>query len=176
MSHRFHLQVLITIVALVGVVFFSIPFIRSMLPSERAVSNLPHVNISAISPGQFVLLEHPRPYEIWKGYLLSILVYRRSIDSVIVWEVPARGGSVGMPDRHWWRPFYDCENFGPTFINGVVDESQPIKCHDSTMPSKWWSEHWQWSIEGKNLAGFVDDLKRAEGEIHGEYFVIGQNS
>ena len=106
------------------------------------------------------------PYS-YIGVLLILLLSGRCPREVVPLECLIVIGGV---------PFYDCENFGPTFINGVVDESQPIKCHDSTMPSKWWSEHWQWSIEGKNLAGFVDDLKRAEGEIHGEYFVIGQNS
>ena len=159
-----------------GLVYLAVPFVRSLSPSAEAVANLPHVDISMVAPGTIVLLKHPKPFALWNGYTNSVLVYRRIDASVVAWEVPAKDGAVGLPDLRWWRPIYACENFGPVYRDGLVDESKPLECHDLKMPSEWWAEQWRWNTEGKNLLGMVDDMPRAEGTIHGKYFVIGEDS
>jgi hypothetical protein len=80
-----------------------------------------------------------------------------------------------MPDLKWWRPFYECKSFGPTIVGGSVDESQPIKCHDTGI-EEYWSNQWQWDIKGKSLGSNIADMETQRGTIEGKYFVLGKKS
>jgi|GEM_PF-2824879 len=64
---------------------------------------------------------------------------------------------------------------GPTFVNGIVDESKPIKCHDKAIENTIWGEY-EWDINGVNLRGNASDLQRTKGVIEDGQFIIGKNS
>ncbi len=69
---------------------------------------------------------------------------------------------------------FPCGNFGPTEVDGSIDETAPIRCHDRQGP-EWWTDMWLWSIDGKNHSGQVDDMEPAKGIIEGGYFVVGKS-
>ena len=81
-----------------------------------------------------------------------------------------------MPDVHWWQPVYECKNFGPTIINGIVDETKEIKCHDKASLYANWPDIWYWDIDGKNLVTKRTDLEETIGTIEGNYFVFRKSS
>ena len=93
----------------------------------------------------------------------------------MVWDVPVKDNKIGLPDRYWYFPSYLCGNFGPTFVNGIVDESKPIKCHDKAIENTIWGEY-EWDINGVNLRGNASDLQRTKGVIEDGQFIIGKNS
>lgn len=159
------------ILSLIGLSLASLPLIQSMKPSARADAALPRIDISSLSPGEFAIFKQSHPVR-FLNYYNSILIYKRNNNEVLAWVVPVKEGKVVMPDFHWWQyPAYLCSKFGPTMINGVVDESLPIQCHDTETP-KWWRDKWQWGFNGKNLNRQVDNLRRINGTIETRYFVL----
>lgn len=84
-----------------------------------------------------------------------------------------RNSEVGLPDHHWWQVYFDCKKFGPAVSNGVIDETKPITCSDD-LESKYGirNNRWQWSIDGKALANYLDDMDRIEGAVEGGYYVL----
>jgi hypothetical protein len=152
----------------------SAPFIGSLQPSNRASANLPTMDLSMIEPGNFQLLPHPTGVQLHHGFEVGLLVYRTHTGEFYLWDVPAKEGKVGMPDISWWRPFYLCKNFGPAIRAGRVDESQPIECHDTQLPSSWWAREWRWSINGEALGSHVDDMQNTAGTLESQSFVFSQ--
>ena len=159
-------------IALLGLIVASIPFIESLRPNARAVANLPHIDLSEISPGHYSL-KHPEQADLFRGYKWAVFVYRKYDGSVKLWNVPVRKGKVGMPDLHWWQPIYECENFGPTVVNGRVQEDQPITCHDPEIHESW-KKVWKWDINGKNVKDSYYDLEPTKGSVEGNYFIVGK--
>jgi hypothetical protein len=107
----------------------------------------------------------------FNDWILQVFVYRKLDGTLKVWRVPTKNDSVGMPDLHWWRPMLECENFGPTKVNGMVDETLPIKCHDKET-SEFWGTEWQWTIEGENMGKRVEDMDFVSGSVEGEFYVF----
>jgi len=70
-----------------------------------------------------------------------------------------------MPDIHWWRPSYECKDFG--VVKGE------LTCKDSDTP-EWWRAYWLWSLEGKALNGMVDDMEPETGSMQGSFFIVGK--
>jgi len=167
-------KVLIVGVALfliIGIGALSVPFFRSLLPSEKVISTLHRLDLTVVKKGEFKYFPHPVPLKV-DNYEWAVLVYRKKDDSIKIWGIPMDNGNVGLPDLQWRKPFYDCKNFGPTLVDGVIDESLPIKCHDVKQLSEWWATEWQWDIDGKSLGSMVDSLHKTKGDLVGNEFVF----
>jgi hypothetical protein len=67
------------------------------------------------------------------------------------------------------------QNFDPTVINGVIDETKPITYHDY-LESRYGitNNKWKWSIDSKALVNYLDDMERIEGAVKGGYYVLYQ--
>jgi hypothetical protein len=163
------------IIGLVGLSLTMIPFIMSLSPSPKADAALPRINVNQLAPGQFLYQKHPIPGKLYNGYEWSILIYKKYDGSIKVWNLQTKNGGIGMPDIHWWRFIMDCQDFGPTKVNGQVDENLSIQCRDKSV-SDWWRKQWAWDIDGKNVEGMVDDLEVTKGRVEGDYFVFQYHS
>lgn len=176
MTRKNVLLVCVVITILSGVLLSMTPFIESLKPNAKAIAALPRISLSNISPGEFIILDHPAYGAMYNGYKWSILIYRRYDGIFKVWDIPTKGQYVGLPDLHWWRPVFACLEFGPTKISGKVDESLPIKCHDTETNDNQWYMKWEWDINGVTLSGGIDSLNITKGIVEGGYFVFAKRS
>ena len=158
----------------IGIVITAIPFFQSMSPTEQEHNNLPRVKTVGISPGEHKLLDYFPTVTSNHDWQLRAFVYRKLNGDLKVWRLFSKNGTVGMPDLTWSRPMFGCKEFGPTMIDGIVDETKSITCHDDGVPD-YWRKEWRWTIEGKNLGTMVEDMDSVSGSIEGDFFVI-QNS
>lgn len=176
MDRKKALTIGMILISILGLVLVTTPFIGSLRPNARGAAALPRIDISHIKPGTFELVPHPGYGAYFNGYDWSLFIYRAVDGHFLFWDVPTKDGAVGMPDLRWWRPFHQCHNFGPTFVDDSVDEAQPITCHDSELPSQWWADQWKWDINGKAIGSMVDDMQSTRGSVKGKYFVFAKNS
>ena len=162
--------------AIIGFLGTLTPFVSSMSPNAKADAHLERIDISKIEAGKPILTKPYAEYENgYNHYDWALLIYKKYDGNLNVWHVPTKGNFVGMPDIHWYRPSFKCAQFGPTFVNGKVDESKPIKCHYSSDPDSWFMGL-EWDIDGNNIKGHVKDMRKAKGTIEGKYFVLGKRS
>lgn len=171
------LQLTTAAIGTVGVLVACVPFIGSLKPSARAEAALPRIDISGIEQGTFSILPHPALGDAVREFRWSLFVLRRNDGSVRVWDVPTKDGSVGMPDRYWWLPFYACTRFGPAMVQGRVDEESLLECRDPEAPGGWWAHAWRWDLNGKCIgATCAEDMQVTLGIVEGRYFVYGKRS
>ena len=159
----------------IGTVIAAIPFIQSMGPTAQAFNDLPRVKVAGIGPGQHKLQNYIPTHSSADDWQLHAFVYKKFDGELRVWRLFSKNGAVGMPDLSWSRPMLECRDFGPTIINGIVDETKPITCHDDNV-SDYWRKEWRWTVDGKNLGKMVEDMDQVSGSIEGEYFVIQNRS
>jgi hypothetical protein len=147
----------------------------SMSPSDKVHAELPRIIVSDLKRGAFKIVEHPTA-ATWgrSGIRYSILLHRLQSREIKAWRVPTGDGAVLMPDLHWWRPMYTCKDFGPTTSDTDATKIASIRCHDSATP-EWWVDKWNWSIDGENYSGQVDDMEPVGGAVENGYFVIGKD-
>lgn len=173
MKFRVILKRAVIAVILLGVGFVATPFVLSLNPSQKAYADLPSIDLSLLEEGQYKVLNHPAMAEFSSGLGWAVLIYRKQNGQLRVWRLPRRNGAILMPDLTWRRAMYECREFGPTMVNGQIDETLPIQCHDKDV-DEWWADRWQWDIEGRNLSGQVDDMEAVVGVEEAGYFVIGK--
>jgi hypothetical protein len=161
----------------IGMTLLSVPFTSSLGLSEKSDALLERIDLTEIQRGTYTFAKHPG-YEakLHNGYFLSVLIYKKHNGDVKVWSIPTKNGNVGMPDVHWWKPVYECRNFGPTMIDGLADESNEIKCHDNSSEVGNWPDIWHWDINGKNKINKYSDLQETVGTVEGNYFVFRKTS
>lgn len=176
MNRRKVLLYLTFVMLTFGLGMAAFPFLQSFNPNAKAIAALPRIDISDIEIGQTKIVKLGVYPELWTGHEWSLFFYRTQSNELLSWHIPTRDGAVGMPDLQWWRPMYDCKEFGPTVVDGEVDESKPITCHDTDLPSSWWEEEWRWNISGSSLGSMVVDMYKATGSFEGKYFVYGKRS
>jgi len=162
----------LSVLSIIGLAFAAYPFIVSMLPSEKADAEIPRININEMSAGSYKIVLHPRLGEDHNGYGYSLLIIKRKNGDINAWNLLTKGKEVGMPDYYWWRVYFTCAKFGPTLVDGVIDESKPIKCHESSESTKYISENSVWSIDGVALKPGIANLEQAKGIVEGDYFVL----
>ena len=170
-------RVLLTLtsaLALVGLTQLMVPFVASLSPSARADAALDRILVSDMKEGSSLIVPLAKAAISSAGWQPGLFVLRRADGTYRAWAVLLRNGHVGLPDIHWWRPMVECEQFGPTLRDGLIDASAPIKCHQGVI-SSWWADQWQWSVDGKSV-GAVDDLEPAQGVFEGDYFVVGKRA
>ncbi|AUM13034.1 hypothetical protein [Ketobacter alkanivorans] len=176
MDRKKYLRIVIFGLIVVGGVGALYPFVMAMKPSAKADAALIRIDISDLRNGEFrIIAPNPSFGSIYNGYGWSLFVYRKQNGDLNVWHLPTKGRTVGMPDVWWYRPHFPCYEFGPTIINGVVDESKPIQCHKSDEPNAAYMNY-SWDIDGKVIRGHVKDMYRAKGIVQGNYFVLGKSS
>lgn len=161
---------------LVGLTGLAVPFFSSMSPSEKVYADLPRINITDLKVGGYKIVKHPAA-ATWgrSGIGYSIFIYRLQNGELKAWSVPSRKSAILMPDLHWWRPMYPCENFGLSASGSDSNKEVSMQCNDSDTP-EWWTDKWKWSIDGKNYSGQVDDMEPVRGAEKSGYFVIGKSS
>jgi hypothetical protein len=176
MNRKRILKITVGLCMLVGLTGMAVPFFASMSPSEKVYAELPRINISDLKIGRYKIVKHPAA-ATWgrSGIGYSILVYRLQSSEIKAWSVPSKNGAVLMPDLHWWRPMYPCENFGISAAGSNSYNELSIQCNDSDTP-EWWADKWKWSIDGKNYSRQVDDMEPLIGTEENGYFVIGKRS
>jgi hypothetical protein len=157
--------------AVLGVAFVTVALVGSLRPNAKAAASLPRIDVSGLKPGQAELRDHPLNGDLFGGFRWSVLLLRHADGKVSAWDVPTIDGKVGMPDVHWWLPFYACDRFGVAIA--AVDGKRYFTCADPKVPSEYWRKEWQWSETGKALGQSVDDMQATVGGLEGRYFVVG---
>jgi len=158
----------------VGLCIAALPFILSMNPNAKHEAALPRLDISTLKIGDVVILDIPEFGLNWGGYTWAAMLFKRKNGEISAFTLPVKDGAVGLPDMYWYRPYWPCVNFGPTKVDGVIDEQQPIQCHDSRTEQNQWYQ-FQWDIEGKSKYKYAEDMWPTEGEVENGYFVVGKS-
>lgn len=169
MNRRKTLVISFTILAIVGVIGAGVPFFQSMKPSAAAGSALPHIDISNLKDGSFLIQK-----VLIKGQVESQCLVIRDHDSKLyVYIVPVRGGQVLLPDIYWRRWGGLCSNFGPEMEGDSIKKAGVIRCHDETLPEAWNAE-WRWRYNGRNLGKYTKAMETPKYMIVGKYVVLGK--
>lgn len=164
--------------ALFGAALVGGLFTRALgLPAD-AGALLARVNVSELAPGHFMLVDGN--YER-RGFLNQserdgFLILRKHDGDFRVFWLMRREHAVGLPDSHWWRVFYYCQQFGPAAQPGVYDPGALIRCHDPD-PQGWMLPRWSWSLDGKSTVdlAYVPDMERVEfSREPGGWLVLGK--
>jgi len=176
MMNKKTLIITVSIFTLTGVSISLWPLLASLQPNAKGDAALPRFKVSLLEKGEFRIARHPIYGDLYNGFIHSIFLYRKHNGDFVAYNIPTKYGKVGLPDNAWWRPGYECIDFGPTIIDKKVDESLPIKCHDKFQISESWLEQWEWTIDGKSLEPGIVDMQPTHGVIEGEHFVLGKSS
>jgi hypothetical protein len=137
----------------IGLIALSIPFFSTFKPSQAAFAKLPSVKIGTIPNGGHSFVDDP----LSEDRIPTRLMMVRKLDGQLrVFKVPFRDGQVVLPDIHWWKQGLLCVKFEPDFAKGDISCS-------SGYSGKWASENYRWTMDGKNILGFVDDMDEVRG-------------
>lgn len=141
-------RVLITL-AIAGLIGVAWLLVRTWSPSERVTRQVADLTVRDL---QF---NEVRTFE---GRFARLYVLRSFDGWATVLRVPLKDGHVLMPDRHWYRPFYACRNFGPELTDGRLRPQGVFRCFDADAPSNW-LPHWRWDYRGRNVSSeHFDDM------------------
>lgn len=162
MNARIAMKRGVTFVGLAGAILASIPFVQSLRPSEQAKALLPRIRAAELG----------RAYtEEWRGQ--KVFIYRMSDAALYVFAIPYENDSYRMPDLHWSRAIIPCADFRtPIGASGRVDPNGEFRCNDPRL-NEWWRRELRWSIAGKRLGQFVDDLPVPKYQVVDDYVVLG---
>jgi hypothetical protein len=133
---------------------------QSLWPSERAKADAVKLEVA---------LPRLATYQSVEGRFARLFVVRTSDDHLLAFRVPLKDGKVGMPDLHWWQPFYYCADFRLGGSDGALAAATDFQCHDSDMP-EWWASRWRWALNGKAISpdSGIDDMPQVKIERVGE--------
>lgn len=171
MRRRKFLITSFTFLCLTGLGFLTLLFVGSLKPSARAKNSLITLNISELARGDYLAVNNGHYGPDKDGYGVSLMIYRSRKNQIFAWSIPTRNGLYLMPDITWNKPFYECRDFGPTRVNGQIDESKPVQCHDLGQDQQFWQKVWQWDLSGKNISRQAEDLRLSKGTVRGGFFV-----
>ncbi len=164
------LRVILGCLATFGVLIGSVPFVRSLLPTDRVRQSAMHIfDVSRLNPGEYRV-------ERINGRVAYIV--HKPDQTWRVFAFDERDGKVPMPDVHWWRRSgYSCADFGLTTTNGKVTATSRFRCADP-IPEywEWYFSVWQWDIDGHIVerAGspVFEDLPRPQFEQRNDHIYI----
>jgi hypothetical protein len=170
--NRQTLRTILWLLAGVAVVFTAIPFVRSLLPTDRARNNSTHaIDITGLAKGN---------YRVSRIGSHVIYIVHKADDSWNAFSIPLRENKVEMPDIHWWRRSGSfCNDFSPTMTGGLIATNSRFRCADIVPENmEWWFSAWQWDIDGhwipKPGSTPFDDMPRAKFELNGDRMYIRQ--
>jgi hypothetical protein len=96
----------------------------------------------------------------------------KDYDSVLhVYLLPLKNGLVQMPDIEWFHHFASCADFGPEIEGGQIVKGSLLECR--ALPEGVSNQEWKWSIDGKNLGKYTENMMVPNYTIDGNYVVIG---
>lgn len=161
---------------IIGFVGVLTPFVSSLTPNAKADSALERIDISQVPKGKFKIIKaHPIHSQETRGFEWSLMIYRKLNGELRIWDIAVRpNGDVGLPDIYWFNPYWPCGDFGPGYVNGVIDESLPITCRDQVNKDSW-GRWMQWDLDGKAISKSTPDLNPIKGKIEGKYFVLNKS-
>lgn len=137
---------------------------KSLSPSAQAKAALPKVGTRNLPIGHAQVVE-------WQG--LKVFIYRTSPTALRVFGIPFRDGAYFMPDIRWGRAILPCAQFRTPIDNsGTVDLNGNFSCDDPRY-SEWWHRELRWSINGKRLGQYVEDLMTPRYQLVDEYVILG---
>ncbi len=173
---KFLLGAVFTLI-LIGLFSAMTPFVSSLSPNIKANTALERLDISKLHNGQFKIINaHPNYGDARRGFKWGLIIYKKYNGELKIWDVAVKNnGDVGLPDLHWYKPSWPCGSFGPSFTSGLLNESLPIKCHDSKNEDSW-GLHMEWDIDGKALTKDTPDMQPTKGIIEGKCFVFNKSS
>ncbi len=166
------LTAFIRIMLLIGLALLAYPFVASLMQSDNADRESTRFDIASMAPGSYRILPLPGRKILYGEYRQSTLLLKTANGKLHAWTVLVHQGAVGMPDKYWWQPAYDCQHFGPTLVNGRIDENKPLECHDASAAVANRKLDWQWTIDGKALSSTMTDMIPTRGDVEGDYFVL----
>jgi hypothetical protein len=106
-------------------------------------------------------------YRTYDGQNSRLYVVRSRSDEVWAFTVPLRAGKVGMPNRLWSHPAFNCSDFGPDAEDGSLTADSAFQCHDADVPV-WGKQHWRWGLDGKSATPapdiFIENMLRVSTE------------
>ena len=176
MNRKKFLSSAVLVILFVGVGLSFVPLMSSLGPSAKAEAALARIDISNLEEGELIFMVHPNYGESIRDYNWGVMIYKRYDGSLLAYDVPMKRNSVGLPDLYWWQPAWECFNFGPSKTNGLVDEGEPIKCHDTHRAKSDWFPDLEWNINGESIKGGMKDMLHTKGVIEGNHFVFGKRS
>lgn len=148
----------------VGVMAIAFVFFSSFKPTEKSLSELPHISLADLAPGSFLYVPHP-VQNASSTHGMNILLIRSREARLFAYYVPTFDGMTAVPIDHPWWSDLKCAKFQPNF------ETSVISCMDNPPLSQYAKPH-RWSLEGKNISRTAADLVPVRGvEEHG-YFVL----
>ena len=151
---------LLSMLGIAGVVQM---FWSSLGPSEKAYADIPRFRVPGLKPDEFAYIKDPTALDNWPA---DLLLLRRHDGSLKVWRIPTRNGVHLLPDIHWWQVGNACPRFEPNIQSGVIE------CVGLDL-GEWGRKNYRWNLDGKNIAGLVDDLWEIKGREDGNEFVLG---
>lgn len=145
-------------------------FISAFSPADRPSEHEISVDVQSIQPGQHRVVE-------WLQYRV---IFIRTGDAVLrVYAIPTywnnRENNLawGLPEPTWARPIYPCYNLVvPVDSAGLIDAGGAIECKDPGM-EPWWAAQLRWSIEGKNLGGYLPALESPKYVVKAGQVILG---
>lgn len=155
---------------LVGVVFAMFPFVGALKPPANAGESLPSIDISEMDVGEFTLHDLNSNQG---GYSSRYMIVRNSETEFFIYYMLRNDkGATMLPDLHWWRGGWPCNNFGPTIEAGKITVNSIVKCHDPD--SDDYRTEMTWKVTGEAIDHDYDDMERIEKyTIKGKFLIIG---
>lgn len=160
--NRRNLSVVLFALLSIGLVALGWVAGQSLWPSARTDAELPRIPISSLTTNSYRFA--PDPLSI-KEQESQIFFVRTSSEKLYAWYVPQRDGIKRLPDGHWWKHGYACNDLRPDFKQGI------IHCGDDGLP-QWAALRYRWSLDGKSLSDQVPDMEPVPGTEESGYFVL----
>ena len=161
------LRCAVALIATAGIGLAALPFVRSLGPNDEAIANVPRIDVSALSPGDFSFVGPIAR----RGSGIRYLALRDYDDTVHVFEFTTAEGGYLMPGRDWFHIEAVCLDFGPDLENNKLARSGRLRCRRS----EWGSvrDDWEWTYSGKNLRSTTADLYVPQDCEDGKFVYIG---
>ncbi|MDH5179208.1 MAG: hypothetical protein OEZ39_00525 [Gammaproteobacteria bacterium] len=167
MANRAQLTTLVKLFSLLGLIAITIPFIQSLMPTPKAVAELPHIHVGDMTACSYLLHDTRRKGPIGSAWL--IIKDRNS--AFHVFTLPTDEGKVLLPDLQWFRFAGSCAQFRPELEQGRLKPGGVIRCHD---PQYTTDSAWRWTYQGKSLVEGTPDLPKQRFGVEGDYLIIGK--
>lgn len=144
---------------LLGMAGASIPFFRSLSPSASSGADLPHIDVSKMSAGQYIKYESGFDSAFGEIYF----IVKEAPEKYRVFFLATQKGNVVLPDIYGSFSGLWCSDFRPDSEGAILAVGGYFRCHDG--PEQTWgydgrhhNDKWSadlpevaWSLSGKHL-------------------------
>jgi len=161
------------VMAFIGVALLSTPFINSMNPSRKVLSERSQHNIASIEKGSYRT-------DIFRNYHDKRIMIIHDWDGTFFTHLlPVKAGNVLMPYYHWseYRSEYHCSDFRPGLSNNAqIEKHGLIGCQDQLTPS-WAKKYWLWKYNGEKFnkhASWLPNMITVQHEVVGNTLYVNR--